>query len=319
MLLAKLNNTGTQIGSLASLAQLIAKNDLEGQLQSFLLSCRSAGLAYRTIEDYSEKIGFFVSFCLRIGVSRAEEVNETHVELFLVDRQQRCKPTSVKDYYGCINRLFNWMVEKHRLVKNPMDDMRPPRVPRVLIQPFKPEQISCLLELCDNSFLGLRNRAIILTLLDSGLRLSELAGVQLGDVDMDRGIIKVMGKGAKERMVGIAQETQKAILTYFARRDCNLPCLWVTEERKPLTGRGIATMIERLGERAELANVRCSPHTFRHTFGTMALKLGADIREVQSLLGHSTLTMTLKYVATVNSEQAVSKHRQFSPVENLKL
>ena len=82
---------------------------------------------------------------------------------------------------------------------------------------------------------------------------------------------------------------------------------------------GIQIMIKRLGRRAGLRNVRCSPHTFRHTFGTQAIKNGANVFEVQALLGHSTLTMTRKYAATIDSEDAIKHHKNFSPVDRLKL
>jgi integrase/recombinase XerC/integrase/recombinase XerD len=169
----------------------------------------------------------------------------------------------------------------------------------------------------ENTFIGARNRAIILTLLDTGLRLSELANIQLNDIDFDREIIKVMGKGAKERVVGLGVKTQKALLHYLLMRKDNYPCLWLTEERKPFRAEGIQIMIRRLGKRAGITSVRVSPHTFRHTFGTQLLQNGLGEFAVQSLLGHSTLTMTRRYVATLNSEQAVQGYRKFSPVDNL--
>jgi integrase/recombinase XerC/integrase/recombinase XerD len=167
------------------------------------------------------------------------------------------------------------------------------------------------------SFLDLRNKAIILAFLDTGLRLSELANIQLSDMDFTRGTIKVMGKGAKGRFVAIGTRTQKAILGYLLKRSDDYPCLWVTEERKPLNWRGIQTMLKRLGQRAGITGVRCTAHTFRHTFATQALLNGAGEFEVQSLLGHSTLIMTRRYVASLNSENAVISHRKFSPVDRM--
>lgn len=94
--------------------------------------------------------------------------------------------------------------------------MRPPRVPRQIIQPFSAEDIRRMLVVIgQDSFHGYRNRAIILTFLDTGLRLSELAAIRQADIDFNNGIIKVMGKGHKERFVKVAKETQKAILSYF--------------------------------------------------------------------------------------------------------
>jgi len=317
MALAHLNNKKFQIGDIANLAHL---NDgtLENHLKLFLLTCQVNNLSPRSISDYSQKIGAFLDFLEHQGFNRLEEINSTQIRLFLLDRQQRCKPASVKDYYGCIARFFNWLVEEEIIEESPMARMRPPRVPKQLIKPFKPQDITDLLSLCDNTFLGLRNRAIILTFLDTGLRLSELANIQLEDMDFDREIIKVMGKGAKERVVRMGKETQKAVLKYLLQRDDSLPCLWVTEERRPLHREGVQTMIIRLGRRAKITGVRVSPHTFRHTFGTWSIKHGANIFEVQSLLGHSTLAMTRKYAATIDSEDAVKHHKAFSPVDRLR-
>ena len=317
MTLAYLNNKRFQLGDVSSLAHL---NDgtLEGQLKLFLVTCTVNNLSPRSVEDYSQKVGVFVTFCRTQEIYKLRQVNPSAIRLFLLGIQQRCKPVSVHGYYGCVCRFFNWLVEEGTLKESPMVRMHPPKVPKQLIQPFKPEHIDRLLTLCDNSFLGCRNRAIILTFLDTGLRLSELANIQLADIDFDRETIKVMGKGAKERLVRIGKRTQKALLRYILQRNDTLPCLWLTEERSPLQARGVQQMVERLGKRAGLTNVRCSAHTFRHSFGTASLEHGADIREVQSLLGHSTLSMTLRYVSTVNSEQAVKSHRRFSPVDNMK-
>lgn len=155
--------------------------------------------------------------------------------------------------------------------------------------------------------------------LDTGLRLEELANIQLQDVNFDHGTIKVMGKGAKERLVGIGRATQKALLKYLLMRTDNHDCLWVTEERMPLKRRGVQTAIGRLAERAGITDAKRGPHTFRHTSATMALRNGASPFYVQSLLGHATLAMTRRYTETVNSEDAVKAHRKFSPVDNMRL
>jgi len=320
MTLEHMNVNFSQIGSLSALEHMIALGDLNGQLKAFLLSCKVDDLSPVTLKDYEQKIGTFVSFCSDIGARAPNEVTVNHVRMFLLKLQDRCKPHSIHDYYGCVKRFFNWMVLEGALEHNPMSNIRPPRYPRELISPFKVEHIRDLLLLCDqDKFLGIRNRAIILVFLDTGLRLSELAGIQLSDMDFDRGLIKVMGKGAKERVVGIGRTAQKAILKYLLIRRDDHPCLWVTEEQRPMQFRGIQIMIRRLGKRAGLKNVRCSPHTFRHTFGTRAMLNGASEREVQLLLGHNSDRMTKRYTATITSENVVSRHSQFSPVDKMNL
>jgi integrase/recombinase XerC/integrase/recombinase XerD len=128
--------------------------------------------------------------------------------------------------------------------------------------------------------------------------------------------------------VRIGVKTQHALTWYLTRRKQKgfiSPWLWLSEEGSRLYKNGIYQAIKQLGKRAGIEGVRCSPHTFRHAFGTMALRNGADIRETQVLLGHSTLNMTLRYVATINTEQAIEGHRGtperrgFSPVDRMNL
>ena len=162
---------------------------------------------------------------------------------------------------------------------------------------------------------------MVLTFVDTGLRLSELAGIQRCDLDFDNGTIKVMGKGAKERRVHISQETQKSILRYLLRRrDDGLPCLWVTEQHKPVHPRGISSMIRRLGKLAGITGqVRTSAHTFRHTAAIQYLRNKGDQFTLQIMLGHSTLEMTKRYVSTLGVEDMLKVHQTASPVENWKL
>ena len=227
---------------------------------------------------------------------------------------------SIRTYYRHIKRFFNWLVEERALSVSPMASVKAPKVSKPLIVPFQESSLRRLLFLCDDStFLGARNKAIILVLTDTGLRLKEIAEIQKSVIDFDRETIKVMGKGAKERVVRIGENTQRAILRYLLMRDDILPCLWVTEERHPLTKWGIEIMIRKLGKRAELTNGRCSPHTFRHTFATDALENGAAEWEVQSLLGHETLEMTRRYTNTLRSQKAIIGHKRFGPVDRLNL
>jgi len=231
------------------------------------------------------------------------------------------KPSSVHDYYGCIHRFVNWLLEESVLEESPMERMRAPKVPKQIVQPFSRDHIVRMLTVCGDTFIGLRNQAIVKTFLDTGLRLSELAGIQLSDLDFDLGTIKVMGKGAKERHVRMSPETQKAILRYLLRRKASKPsCLWVTEEHKPLRAQGVRQMIRRLGERGGISgDVKVSPHTFRHTAAIQYLRNKGDQFTLQVMLGHSSLEMTRRYVSSLGVEDMLKVHQTASPVENWKL
>jgi site-specific recombinase XerD len=298
----------------------VGRQGLEGDLQALVLACRVDNFSEATVLDYKKKIGQFIRFMATIGVREAGQVTADHVRLFLLNQKKTSNAVTIYNHYRDLRRFFNFLVEEKRLGQNPMAPIKPPRTPKTLIKPLSVDQLRQLLDLCDdNAFLGLRNKAIILIFLDTAIRLSEMANMQIRDLDLERGVIKIMGKGAKERVVAIQGRTRKVLLRYLLSRGDRHPCVWVSEERRPLTLWGIEGMIRKLGKWAGLKNVRCSPHTFRHTSATLMLDSGAKEFEVQAILGHSTLTMTRRYVATLNSEKAAEAHKRFSPVEHLKL
>lgn len=312
--------TSAQTQPMPALDQLIHPKDIYGLFKAFLLSCKVDELSPATIRDYNQKIGAFTRFCQQYGIGGPGDITANVVRAFLLKVQETNCAISCGDYYRNIKRFLNWLVAEGMLERNPMSVIKPPRVPKKVIQPLTSQHISRLLQLCDDSkFLGVRNKAIILILLDTGLRLKELANIQIQDIDLDKETIKVMGKGAKERVVRMCSRTQKALLTYLLRRTDDFPCLWVSEERTPLTIWGIAIAINTLAKRAGITGIRCSAHSFRHTFATMVLKNGGNVYDLQNLLGHSTLDMVKRYVSSMTSENAIQGHKRFSPVDNLKL
>ena len=186
-----------------------------------------------------------------------------------------------------------------------------------LIQSLSPEQMYKLL----NSFTSrgnedYRNKAIFMVLLDTGLRASELTSLKLGEVDIKNGIIKVLGKGRKERLVRVGLKTQKALWHYIIRRGettCNY--LWLNQRGERLTRYGIGQILHKLGERL---GFRLYPHLLRHSFAITFLRNGANTFEVQYALGHSSLEMTRRYCSSLSFDDVYNRHRIASPVDNLK-
>jgi len=298
--------------------------DLADQLANFLRWGQACDFSPQTTAGYKRKLGQFIRFAYQKGIHYPQDVTASLIIEFMLDLKLRCNGTTVHNHYRALKRLFNWMIEQGELARHPMAKMKSPRLPVTVIRPFQIEHIRRMLVLCeDGTFTGIRNKAIILIFLDTGLRLSELSNLMLNDLDFDREAIKVMGKGARERVVRMSKPTQKAILLYFRERrrrwHDTLPNLWVSEECRPINSWGIQIMIRRLGKRCGISGVRCSPHTFRHTFATMAIRNNANLFYVQSILGHSTLTMCRRYAKTIDSEDAVKAHVKFSPVDNMRI
>ena len=317
-MLAQLTHYKNYEGSIGNLAELIKGKSLKNYLQLFLLSCKVTGLSPRSLDFYRDKINRFIRF---VGEVNIEEIEASHIRLFLLKLQETNCPMSIHDYYRGIRRFFNWLIEEEYLERSPMRNLKPPRVPRKIIKPFTAEHICKMLSLCDDrKFLGARNKAMILMLLDTGLRLGEFISLDIKDIDIEKETIKVMGKGARERLVRIGIKTQKALLRYLLMRDDNYPCLWVSEERIPLKSGGVADMIKDVAKRAGIdKEVRCSPHTFRHTFAINFLRNGAGEFVTQMTLGHSSLDMTRRYVSSLGTEDMLNTHKRASPVDNMRL
>ncbi len=302
------------------ISQCTANSTLAAYFKAFLVACRVEGLSPHTIRSYHCLINPFIKYLETYGVVEPAQITAFHIRAFILLKQETCNATSIHTYYRQIKTFINWLVKEEVLPKSPMRTIKPPRTPRTLIQPFSPDDLRSLLSFCqDNTLLGLRNKAIILLFVDTGLRLAELTHIALSDINFERGVIKVMGKGARERIVHMGCNTQRAVLKYLMKRTDNLPCLWVTERQTPLRQWAVVQAIRILGRKANLKNVRCSAHTFRHTAATLALENGALEFEVQAMLGHSTLDMTRRYASSINSEKAAFAHKRFSPVQNLNL
>jgi site-specific recombinase XerD len=178
-----------------------------------------------------------------------------------------------------------------------------------------------LLALCDKDyennakFLGSRNRAIVLVLVDAGVRLAELIGMKLDDVNTSNGNIRVLGKGNKERVVRIGKVAQKALWRYLMQRPENCgEQIWLSEELKPLTCSGAQNTIKRLKVRAGVKG-EGSVHRFRHTFAVNFLRNDKNVFNLQYLLGHSDLDMVRRYMATLGMEDALQPHVKASPAD----
>ena len=256
---------------------------------------------------------------LRIPIHSSESASS--VRLFLLSLQDRqLLPHTVHIYYRSLNTFFSWLETEGLIAKSPMANIKPPKVPRQVIKPFSQQDIENLLLLCSgDKFLDVRNRAMILLFLDTGLRLAEVAGIQLSDINLDNETICVMGKGARERFVRIGKTVQRALLRYLMMRQDEHDCLWVSEERRPMKRDGISTVVKRLCRRADIRGCKLGPHTFRHTAAINYLRNGGGEFTLQIMLGHSTLTMTRRYVSSLGAEDMIRVHRVASPVDNMKL
>ena len=295
---------------------------LKKQVDGFLIACQVDGLSPATIKNYRYHLSRFTEYCLKNNLTDTSAIQVRDIRGFILLLKETNNPTSISDYRKTIKRYFNWLIEEGLLKPedNPLQNIKPPRKEYKVIVPLSPQDIDRLIDVTSgHRLIDVRNRAIVLSFLDTGVRLSELAGMNIPDIDFNHESVKVMGKGAKERRVRIGKRTQKALLRYLLMRDkVATSKLWVSEEQMPLTAAGVQTTIKTLFNRATIVGPKRGPHTFRHTFAINFLRNGGDVFSLQIILGHTTLTMTRRYVSSLGMDDAFIAHQKASPVDNLK-
>ena len=229
---------------------------------------------------------------------------------------------TVATYWAILRTFFRFLVAEEVIEVSPMDRIKKPIDRPDQIQPFTEDQINALLAAARKSHHPRRDEALLLFLLDSGLRVSEVCSLRLRDVDHSSRRCTVQGKGDKRRDVYFSATTAKALWKYLQEetREDDSPLFLSDRGRdagEALTKSGLFQLVRRLGKAAGVDAVRCSPHTFRHSFAVMFLRNGGNSFSLQQFLGHTSLTMTQRYVALAEADMQ-NQHRQFSPVEGLK-
>ena len=235
------------------------------------------------------------------------------------------KPRSVIAYYRHLRTFCNWCMAEGLLAETFMRNVKPPRVPQDQVQPLSPEQVRALVAGCHASATPDRDRAIVIVLYDTGLRVSELCSLTLGDVDRGDGALMVTGKGGKRRAVIMGRSARQALWRYTERergRDVADEPLFVSNagptRGEALTPRGVHYAIAAAGRAGGVTGVRMSPHTLRHSFAVAFLRNGGGTLQLKALLGHASLKMVANYVnlAEADVERA---HRAASPADRLRL
>lgn len=232
-------------------------------------------------------------------------------------------PGTSATYDRILRTFFTWLVEEGEIEVSPMERIPKPVDRRDQPIPFNEDHLRRLLAAAKKTKHPKRDEAILLVMLDTGVRVSELCALTVGDVDLQAGTITVWeGKGGKARVLPIVPETRKALYVYLKERETDEDESLFQSDRGAtagggLTRHGMRFLIRRLSKAAGIQGVRCSPHTMRHTFSMDYLDAGGNQFALMTVLGHTDTKMTSRYVKYSQAGVAAA-HRQFSPVANLK-
>ncbi|MFH0844916.1 MAG: tyrosine recombinase XerC [Pseudomonadota bacterium] len=282
-------------------------------IEEFIHSLRSEkGYSEHTIRNYRNDLRQFLNFILRekgVAGEGEPQVSLEFIDLFLIrgflgSLFDRCKKTTIARKLSTIRSFFYFLERKGSKADNPAAEISTPKLGRYIPAHLPVDEMFRLLEGPDRGKpLGLRDLAILETLYSCGIRVAELAGLNLSSIDYDQRLLRVLGKGNKERIVPIGRKALEAVKNYFEgtlswrRRgdgDAGDGPLFINQRGGRLTTRSIGRIVKRYGRECGLLT-EISPHSLRHTFATHLLDGGADLRSVQELLGHVSLSTTQKY------------------------
>lgn len=276
---------------------------LDADLSAFLTHIETVrNLSPHTLRAYEGDLGEMLGGLRELGIRHANAVDLFVLRRFLTTLRPRgLSPRTIARKISAIRAFFGWLAESAALPTSPAVDLRLPRRPKDLPKVLSREEVQRLLEFepLEGSWQTLRDRAILETLYSSGARVSELAGLDLHDLDLHDGTALLRGKGRRERLAGLGSPCLEALDLYFealalarVRRDRRAVFLNRLGDR--LTTRSIARILDK---RVTAAGLRAgiSPHTLRHSFATHMLQAGANLREVQELLGHKSVASTQVY------------------------
>ncbi len=299
----------------------VAVEDVSSNLASFSRHLRAENKAPSTITTYAKAVVQLRDYLVSAGMpSRVASIRREHVESFLIDLQEHGRrPATIAQRFRSLQQFFKWLASEGEIKISPMANMKPPHVPEEPPPVITEDEMRRLLAAgAGPDFDQRRDTAIIRLFLDTGMRLAELSGLRLDDVDFDADTAIVMGKGRRPRACPFGRKTAQAIDRYLrvrGRHPANAePWLWIGQ-RGRLTDTGVEQLVKRRAKEAGLTGVH--PHLFRHTYAHEMLSAGMQEGDLMRLAGWKSRQMLSRYGASAADDRARKAYQSMSPGDKL--
>ncbi len=267
------------------------------------------GLAKNTLISYQMDLNQYLAYLKSQGIKRLQETNKDHVVGFLLHLQKNGKaPATISRRLAALKTFYRFMHNENIVSSDPTVNLESPRLSQRLPQVLTFEEVEILLsqpQIAEPA--GLRDKAMLELLYATGIRVTELVSLNIGDVNLEMGFVRCLGKGSKERIVPLGSVAGQAVKEYLERGRVKLVkgtkeerALFVNQHGRRLTRQGFWKIIKKYARQGKIAKP-ITPHTLRHSFATHLLENGADLRSVQEMLGHADITTTQIYTHLTKS------------------
>ncbi len=287
---------------------------ITSEISAFLTDRRARSLSPATIKFYDIHLDLLARYLTSLKVLSVPEISSQHLRQYFIRLADTRSPGGIHASYRACKSFFNWYTAEYDSATNPMKKVSPPRLPQKTLDPLPTDDLRKMLATCDKSYTGVRDKAAMLFLFDTGLRRNEFLGLNIPDIDQRTGAVQVQsGKGNKGRVVYLGARSLRELQKYL-RIHPDSSALWVTQSGSRLKPPGLRQMIRR---RAQAASVPVPQiHDFRRAFAIASLRNGADLFTIMRLMGHTSTAVLQRYIKLL-PEDLSAIHARTSPGDNL--
>ena len=307
---------------------------LQDALVAYKTYARAEGKSPKTVTWVASSVGYFADFLgseqqdmgtitgndLRRFIIALQEKPKFANHPYNKTQQAKLSAQSIETYCRGIRAFFGFLKREDFIEKNVVAKVKMPKVPEVVIPTFSEKELAKLLAQTNKGTNeGFRDYCLLLTFIDTGIRLSELANLKADDVDYEQNLFRVMGKGQRERFVPFGRRVAKALMKYqmkYRPEPVGTDNFWLRRDGRPLLPRRIQKLVSAYGRKAGLK--RCYAHKLRHTSSVMYLRNGGDVFSLQKKLGHRSLVMTRHYSNLADSDVR-AQHLRYGVADRLKI